>query len=495
MCKEMFMATFDVRDRKIRTIAAKKLFGAGIAADDGRLKNVSRLTVSAEHMEYIKKHILSFPAYTSHYCRAKSDRLYLSSDLNVAKMYNLYQEKCSTEGLVPVAYNTYRIIFKPMNMSFRKPKQDTCDVCDRLRVEIKIQIDDVEKQSLEQQQTDHQKAAQRVYEEKRNDIKRSKSDFSVRVSSFDLQKQLPTPYLTCGKTFYSRQLYTLNLSMFSSCMGENSAVCYIWDETKARRGSQEIGSCIMKDLLSIPFGVTEVIYYSDRCGGQNLNKNIVFMFSYMIETFVERGRSLTILHKFMRTGHSHMEVDSIHAAIERTKKKTSIDIETPRDWMFLIASIRRSIPFQVFQMDQHEFKSVKDLSTRYHIPRCNSNGYPTKFKEIMVFKYSTDHPRIVQYKKDVSDDRFESMKLTTEDNLPATEHIILDAIEKHPIPLSAAKLEDLKKLMPYIKQKQYYSTFLKTLQEPKRGRRPKNDVEDHFESDMYDKLESDEENN
>lgn len=489
----MFISTFDIRDRKVRTLAAKKLAGGGIAADDGRLKNESRLTISADHLEYIRKHILSFPAYTSHYSRARSDRLYLSSDLNVAKMYELYQEKCSVDGFIPVSYNTYRLVFKPMNFCFRKPKQDTCDYCDKMRAQIKMETDTTEKQSLQKQLDDHQDAGQRVYKEKRLDIIRSESDSTVRVVSFDLQKQLPTPHLTCGRTFYSRQLYTLNLSLFISCFGENSGMCYLWDETKARRGSKEVGSCIMKDLMSIPSAITEMIYYSDRCGGQNLNKNIVYMFGYVTELFAERGRDLTIFHKFMRTGHSHMEVDSLHAAIEKTKKRSTIDIDVPHDWAILIASVRRSAPIKVDEMSQKEFKSISDLSHRYQIPRHNSNNERIKFNEIMVFKYSTKHPQVVEYKNDVAEERFNTMKLTREEVLPNAETIILDPIETKAIPLPSAKLKDLKNLMPYIKNKQYYETFLKNLEEPKRGRKAKKEFEDHFESDIYDQLDSEEE--
>lgn len=287
VCKQMFLATFDIHDRKTRTIAAKKLAGAGVAADDGRLTNTSRLVISEEHKEYIKKHILSFPAYTSHYGRAKSDRLYLSSDLNITQMHQLYQESVSIDGFVPVGYNTYRIIFNSLNLSFRKPKQDTCGVCDELRIKMKMETDMDEKERFEQQLKVHQDAARRVYEEKRMDIKRTRTDSTVRVASFDLQKQLPTPHLTCGKAFYARQLYTLNLTVFESCLNENKAYCYLWDETKARRGSQEIGSCLWKDLQSVPSTITELIYYSDRCSGQNLNKNIVFLFTFFVEIIKE----------------------------------------------------------------------------------------------------------------------------------------------------------------------------------------------------------------
>lgn len=491
MCKQMFMATFDIHDRKIRTIAAKKIVGAGVAADDGRLTNASRLTVSEEHKEYIRSHILSFPSYTSHYGRAKSERLYLSSDLSIAKMYQLYQESASTDGLVPVSYSTYQKIFNSLNLSFRKPKLDTCGKCDQLRVKIKMESDTVEQEKLKELLLEHQESAQKIYEQKRIDIKRTRTDSSFRVVSFDLQKQLPTPHLTCGQAFYARQLYTLNLTIFESYLNENRAHCYLWDETKARRGSQEIGSCLLKDLLSVPSTVTEVVYYSDRCAGQNLNKNIVYLFMYIVELFQGRNRPITIYHKFMKTGHSHMEVDSIHAAIERSKKKMSINIETPRDWAVFIASVRRSIPFNVVEMEQTEFKEIKSLANRYTLPTVTNGNEKIKFRDIMIFKYTTEHPGIVEFKYDISECQFQSMNLKLDQDQEVAENITLQSSNSQPIPLSAAKIADLKKLMPFIVQKQYYSVFLQTLNEKRRGRKPKNDVQDHFDHDIYDCLDSD----
>lgn len=173
-----------------------------------------------------------------------------------------------------------------------------------------MEPDDDEKAKLIKNQEDHQLSAQRVYLEKRKDINRSKLDARVRTVSIDIQKQLATPFLKNGRSFYSRQLYTTNLTFFESYLGENKVFCYLWDESRAKRGSQEVGSCLMKDLLQMPTTVEEVIYYSDRCSGQNLNKNVVFLFTHVLETFKKRGRSLRIHHKFMRTGHSHMEVDT-----------------------------------------------------------------------------------------------------------------------------------------------------------------------------------------
>nr|XP_029716992.1 uncharacterized protein LOC115260202 [Aedes albopictus] len=159
VCKVMFMATFDVGDRKLRNLAAKRVIGDGVASHDQRSENRSARTISAEHQQYIKDHILSFPAYSSHYGREKSERLYLSGDLNLTSFY----------------------------------------------------------------------------------------------------------------------------------LGQNKAYCYMWDETRARRGSKEVGSCVMQDLQRMPTTVEEVIYYSDRCAGQNHNKNVVFMFTHVLKNLKKKA--------------------------------------------------------------------------------------------------------------------------------------------------------------------------------------------------------------
>lgn len=482
VCKVMFQATFDIGSRKMRVLAAKIVTGLGFPNDDSRQHNSSHRAVSQEHLSYIQQHILSFPAYESHYTRDRSSKLYLSSDLSIIQMYELYQKKCATQNLVPVHYSTYRLIFKSYNLSFRKPKTDTCGKCDRMMVQIKMESNPKEKEKLQLQLENHQNSARRVYNEKRKDIDATKTNSSVRTSSFDLQKQLATPHLRNGEAFYARQLYTYNLTIFTSYLGENAASCYLWDETKAKRGSQEIGSCLLQDLRRIPGSVETVVYYSDRCSGQNNNKTIIFLFTYFVELMKQCGRTLQIFHKFMVSGHSHMEVDSVHGAIERAKKRNTTDIEIPHDWAIFISSIRRKIPFNVIELEQKEILNLKYLETRYQMPKKSSTGEPFKMKDVMVFRYSTESPGLVEFKADVMDEAFNSIQIL---NNPTSEvgNVSLKPISNQPIELPSAKLDDLRKLMPFVKQKDYYATFLKTLVAPKKGRRGKNSVVDHFDAD------------
>lgn len=52
---------------------------------------------------------------------------------------------------------------------------------------------------------------------------------------------------------------------------------YVWDETVASRGAQEIGSCIRKHLLSHVQKAKHIIAFSDACGGQNRNFKQYFL--------------------------------------------------------------------------------------------------------------------------------------------------------------------------------------------------------------------------
>lgn len=480
VCKEMFMATFDIKDKKLRVLAGKQLKGLGITADDMRAKNSSRRCLSDDQRNYIIDHIKSFPSYTSHYRREQTSRLYLSSDLNVMKMYNLYKTKCTKDNLPHVHFNTYRLIFRSLKLAFRKPKADTCCLCDKLNVQWKQAETSTEKETIQRTREDHHAVAQAAYTTKKADVLAAKTNIEVKTVSFDLQKCLPTPHLLCGTAFYKRQLYTLNLTVYSTWDGKNAVECFLWDESKGKRGSQEIASCILKDLSNTDQKVKVINYYSDRCAGQNHNYVMCMMFSHFIEKSRAQGRELTICHKFMTSGHSHMEVDSAHACIEKAKKRCTTNIETPRDWAIFIASIQRRVPFQVTEMDQKEFLAFKHLENFYKRPKVNTDGEPVQFKNISQFEYRTSTPGIVHYKYDLLAKDYKQFDMTNHD----TKDVVLDPIANEPLPLSNEKMEDLKSLMDFVTNKAYYTTLLQQLVPKKRGRKAKVDVVDHFEADL-----------
>lgn len=96
----------------------------------------------------------------------------------------------------------------------------------------------------------------------------------------------------------------------------------MWNETIAARGGQEIASCLFKHIFEEVKEDVEIInFYSDCCPGQNCNIYMTIMLLQVVNKCHARQRQLTINHKFVQSGHTHMEADSIHALREKTKKK------------------------------------------------------------------------------------------------------------------------------------------------------------------------------
>ena len=69
--------------------------------------------------------------------------------------------------------------------------------------------------------------------------------------------------------------------------------------------------------------VRHAIFYSDACAGQNRNQFIATCFAHAVANI----QHLQVIdHKFLETGHTQLECDSMHSAIEFAKKKKNRDI-------------------------------------------------------------------------------------------------------------------------------------------------------------------------
>ena len=80
--------------------------------------------------------------------------------------------------------------------------------------------------------------------------------------------------------------------------GPDDVYMYMWHEGQAGIGSQEIGSCVLKHLQQNAAGERVFNTYSDSCGGQNRNVNIVLLWSYA----VARLGIQEVNHKFIVSG-------------------------------------------------------------------------------------------------------------------------------------------------------------------------------------------------
>ena len=133
----------------------------------------------------------------------------------------------------------------------------------------------------------------------------------------------------------------------------------MWDESQGERGSSEIGSCLLmyiSRLTDHTSAIKEITLYSVSCGGQNQNQFVSSAFVYAINI----NNNLEIINQiFFERGHSEMEADSMHSAIEQAKKCTSIFV--PSQWATVISMARKRDPYIVIPLKYDQFKDLKKL--------------------------------------------------------------------------------------------------------------------------------------
>lgn len=476
VCRTMFLNTLDIKPGKTKILAAKKRESAsgGICSNDNRGRHGHQIRVSINAIAIIEQHIRSFPSYISHYSRLHTDKKYLSQDLNIAKMYKLYKEDCISKNIQPQLESFYRKVFvENFNLSFHRPSNDTCAKCDKYKLQINNTSDFRERTVCEDNYNQHLTTAEEAYKEKKKDKTSSCNNETIAFLSFDLQKCLPTPLLQNNISFYKRSLWTYNLTIYSCVHRKKHAVCYIWDESLGGRGGQEISSCLRHYILSLPNDITEIHMFSDCCPGQTRNIYVAVMLSLLIEDYVKIGRKIIINHKFLEPGHTHLEADTVHAAIEKVKSKTTAKIELPRDWANLIRMVPRNPPIEVLEIEQKDLLNFEDtLKDKYIHRKINTNKEAVNWLQIKWMQYTTKFPTKVLYKNSfdlVVDFKVLDLSRTTRSNAYATrattsfgaggllgKETILQPLHRSRIPLPEKKLKDLKDLMQYISETSRY---------------------------------------
>lgn len=76
---------------------------------------------------------------------------------------------------------------------------------------------------------------------------------------------------------------------------------FMWHVEEASRGSNEMGSCLLKYTDKLAPSVKHLIAFSDNCGGQNKNKFIARFWMYI----VKNTNVKTVDHKFLVPGQLH----------------------------------------------------------------------------------------------------------------------------------------------------------------------------------------------
>ena len=195
VCKSFFLSVLNVSATAVSTALSKKQ-SSSITSPYRRGLDTPGNKTPREKVQFVHKHIESFPALPSHYTRKDSSKTYLDQSLNVRKVYEMYEEKCRNENIEPVREPIYRQIFnRDFNIGFHKPKQDSCLTCDKYKNGA-IQIDEYEQ---------HINRKEEAREQKAKDKELSQNDPGVHACTFDMQQVLTSPHTSTGTIFYKRK--------------------------------------------------------------------------------------------------------------------------------------------------------------------------------------------------------------------------------------------------------------------------------------------------
>lgn len=126
------------------------------------------------------------------------------------------------------------------------------------------------------------------------------NEVGLHTISIDLQQTLPTLKLSCGSAFYLRKIWTQNVGIYNC--GNDSGYMFLLDESIAARGSDEIGSCLLKYLRCMNIKSKKLFVFSDNCAGQNKNYNFIALYNYLISS----GMFEEIEHYYLISRHTYL---------------------------------------------------------------------------------------------------------------------------------------------------------------------------------------------
>lgn len=275
VCKQFFLATLAISEKMVR-VATDKLTDIGTVERDHR---GGRVVTNSEHDKIIKelvdRHIDRFPRVESHFCRKDSSKEYLSSDLTVKKMFDMYKSEHNNKKDHP-SLSFYQQRFRDKNLAIHSPKKDQCTLCNSYRCG-----NQATKQQLLQQFNRHLKEKLAVRKLKAVYKKESLQSSSVAVAVFDLQQVISLPQSRESLVFYKRRFHLFNLTLYELVSKE--CYCSVWDETASCRGSSEISTCVLRYLNLCDHQKRRTVHlFCDGCPGQNKNSIIASMLIYFM---------------------------------------------------------------------------------------------------------------------------------------------------------------------------------------------------------------------
>lgn len=443
ICQKTLCDIYQITPRRVQILVEKIKFNKPL--NDARGNHENRPNrIPHEDKDLVRGHIASFPLQDNHYSRNESTKQCLSPDLSVEKMWVLFKEKYPN---TKVTLHCYRDVFNTkFHLRFGAPRSDTCELCDSLFLKMISNDDPAKLRNLEIESRLHHARADSAYKSLDNDGKTGEVDKDTVCLCVDLEQVLYCPTLTHGNVFYQRQLSCYNLCVHDK--GKNKSMMFLWDETKGKRGSAEIASCILAyvthyfEPLANNNKKRHLIIWSDRCTGQNNNWKMIALLQHL----VMNNYFTTVDQKFLTTGHSFLPCDRDFALIERRKKCSMVYV--PSQWVEVITSA--SNKFSVYMMSNDDFKDMSIVERSLRTGNFRITHY-------VWLRITHDDPCTVQARPShnimqswTSHCLAKKVRGRRNVNRPPVRVSRFPSLYKGPLSIKPEKKADLMAMMPYV---------------------------------------------
>ena len=388
VCRQMFLNTAGITERQVRTVL-QKTDKHGILQKEKRGKRTSHQVMNDAIMrQKMKEHINRFPRMESHYCRAKTSDQYLSSNLTVLKMYELYKNE--TKEPERGSFSLYYTVFKELGLKFHTPKKDICGTCDSFH-----KASGEEKERLRPNYEEHTFQKDKVREIKTQMKERAKKDRHFCAATFDLQQVMYLPQSNRCEIFYKRRLSCYNFTVYE--LNSKEGHCYFWHEGQAKRGANEISSHLYHFLVSLDVrNITEVALFADGCAGQNKNSILPAMLLHVVQN-AQSLKKITLY--FYETSHGQSEGDSMHSTVERMLKRSG-EVFLPSQ-LATIIRLSRHKPYVVNAVQTEDIKDWKAYSVNMGVLRtriADDGTTAIDWKRVMQLQVSAEEPTKIYFK-------------------------------------------------------------------------------------------------
>lgn len=221
---------------------------------------------------------------------------------------------------------------------------------------------------------------------------------------------------------------------------------YVWDETIASRGADEVASCL-SHYIKKNVTTSHLIMYSDQCGGQN--KNIKMSLNCLKMVSIENYKISKIDHKFLVSGHSYLRCDQDFGLIERNKKYFQ-HIYVPNDWIEVIKTANKKVPFEVVEMKSEDFISSKLMTDSITHRHKDQDKNTVEWFKIQWLKFEEAFPSKIFFKYSINPEENFSVLNIQKRSCPTPDFLSQMLAYPNGRKISVEKQKDLIELLQYI---------------------------------------------